>query len=405
MTPPEVRGAHDTTVRVDESMTTALDVAPRAAPTAPAPARRPLPRRSVLLLPAAVALLAGLDAGLLLLGLPAPVSAQRLPDVHGMLLVLGFVGTLVALERALALRRGAGFLAPALLGTGGLLLLSPAPLQTGQTVQLLGALALVGVYVPLWQRQRDDAVLVQALGAVLAGGASTLWLGGVPVAALLPWLVGFVVLTIGGERLELARIAMGPRAGQRLVLLAGAVCAAVVASLLWPDVGYPVLGVVVLGLVGWLAGHDVARRTIRSHGLSRFMAGCLLAGYFWLAVAGAIWSVGGPALEGARYDAVVHAVFLGFGLSMIMAHAPVILPAVLRRPLPYHPVLIVPVVLLHLSLVLRLWVGGGLGVHDAWQVGGVLNITAVLLFVALAAWSASTATSSAAGATATRISR
>ena len=62
---------------------------------------------------------------------------------------------------------------------------------------------MVGVYVPLWRRQRDDAVLVQAFGAVLAAGAALLWLAGVDVPVLLPWLVGFVVLTIGGERLEL----------------------------------------------------------------------------------------------------------------------------------------------------------------------------------------------------------
>jgi hypothetical protein len=68
-----------------------------------------------------------------------------------------------------------------------------------------------------------------------------------------------------------------------------------------------------------------------------------------------------------------------------MAHAPVILPAVLRRPLPYHPVLLVPLVLLHVSLALRLWIGDALGVPAAWQVGGVLNITALLLFVVLAA--------------------
>ena len=66
-------------------------------------------RRAGFLLPAALALLAGLDAALMLLGLPAPVTAERLPDVHGMLLVLGFVGTLIALERAVALRHPAGF--------------------------------------------------------------------------------------------------------------------------------------------------------------------------------------------------------------------------------------------------------------------------------------------------------
>ena len=85
-------------------------------------------------------------------------------------------------------------------------------------------------------------------------------------------------------------------------------------------------------------------------------------------------------MDGVRYDAVLHAVFLGFTLSMIMAHAPVILPAVLRRPLPYRPVLAAPAVLLHASLAVRLWPGDALGSHAAWLVGGVLNIVAVLSF-------------------------
>lgn len=343
------------------------------------------------MMPAALALLAGLDAALMLLGVPAPVSSDRLPDVHGMLLVFGFVGTLISLERSVALKHPLGFTAPALLGLGGLLLLSPAPIGVGKAVQLLGALAMVAVYVPLWHRQRDDSVLVQAFGAVLGVGALTLWLGGVSVPVLLPWLVGFIVLTIGGERLELARIAMGESAGAVLLILSGGLVAGVVASLLWPRLGYPLLGLAILVLVGWLAVHDVARRTVRGDGLMRFMAGCMLAGYFWLAVAGATWLVGGPAFEEAAYDVLIHAVFLGFTLSMIMAHAPVILPAVLRRPLPYHPALLVPAVLLHLSLALRLWVGDGLGVRLAWQAGGILNITALLLFIVVAAWSAGTA--------------
>jgi hypothetical protein len=361
-----------------------------------APANRRAPggpglRRVVFLLPAGLALLAGLDAALMLLGVPAPVRVERLPDVHGMLLVFGFLATLISLERSVALGRRAGFAAPALLGVGGLLLVTPAPLPVGKAVSLLGAVALLAVYVPLWRRQRDDAVLVQAFGAVLAVGALTLWLGGVAVAALLPWLVGFVVLTIGGERLELARVAMGPRAGRDLVLLAAGVVTGTVASLLWPHVGTPLLGLAILALVGWLARHDVARRTIHSTGQPRFAAGCMLAGNFWLAVAGATWLVGGPALDGARYDVVIHAVFLGFTLSMIMAHAPVILPAVIRRPLPYHASLLVPAALLHLSLALRLWVGDALGVRWAWQLGGIANVAALLLFMALAVASAAAA--------------
>ncbi|HEU4947672.1 MAG TPA: hypothetical protein VFT31_11005 [Kribbella sp.] len=361
---------------------TALAAEPRTA--------RVQPRlfRGALLLPAAVALLAGLDAALVLLGLPAPVRAERLPDVHGMLLVFGFVGTLISLERAVALKRRAGFLAPGLLGGGGLLLVSPAPLVVGQWTQLLGAVALLAVCIPLWRRQRDDAQLVQTFAAVLAIGGLALWLGGVEVSHLLPWLVGFIVATIGGERLELARIAMGPTAGRTLLILSAAMVGGVVVSLLWPAAGYPLLGLTLLALVAWLARHDIARRTIRTSGLTRFMAANMLAGYFWLAVAGGAWAIGGPAYDGERYDVVIHGVFIGFTISMIMAHAPVILPAILRRPLHYRSALIGPAVLLHASLLLRLWVGDGLGVHFAWQTGGALNIVALLGFIVLAAWSA-----------------
>ncbi len=356
-----------------------------SAPTRSATATRW--RRAAFLLPAVLALLGGLDAALMLHGLQAPLTVDRLPDVHGMLLVLGFVGTVVALERAVALRHPAGFAAPAAFGVGGLLLISPAPLVAGRVALCLGALAMVGVYVPLWRRQRDDAVLVQAFGAVLAVGAALLWLADLDIPVLLPWLMGFVVLTIGGERLELARLAMGPCAGSAFLALSAALVAGVVAALLWPGPGYPLLGLALLFLVSWLVVHDVARRTIRATGQARFIAGCLLAGYGWLAVAGVGWLVGGAMLDGPAYDAVVHAVFLGFTLSMIMAHAPVILPAVLRRPLPYHPVTIAPAVLLHGSLALRVWGGDARGVHLAWQVGGVLNITALLLFAGVTVWS------------------
>jgi hypothetical protein len=328
----------------------------------------------------------GLDAALVLLGVPAPVTTERLADVHGVVMTLGFVGTLVCLERAVALARPLGYLAPGLLGAGSLLLLAPLPLAVGRTALVLGMLGMCGLYVPLWRRQRDDAVLVQALGAVLGLGAATMWLGGLEVAPMLPWLACFLVLTIAGERLELARLAMGPSAGPVLVLLATGLLAATVASLLWPAVGYPLLGLSLVALTGWMLHHDVARRTVRSVGLTRFMAASMLAGYFWLLVAGGTWVLHGEALEGGAYDVVVHATFLGFTISMVMANAPVILPAVLRRPLPYRTVLWAPLVLLHASLVLRLWLGDALHLRVAWQVGGALNVAALLLFFGLAAW-------------------
>ncbi len=351
--------------------------------------RRP-PVRALLLIPGGLALLAGLDSALLLLGLSAPLTTERLPDIHGMLMVLGFVGTVIALERAVALHRWYGYVAPALSGVAVLMLLSPAPLRLGQWFLVGGTASLLMLYLPLWRRQRDEAVLVQAVGALAATGASWLWASGVPVSALLPWLVGFVVLTIAGERLELARIAMGTNAGTRLMAHAAALCVGVVASLLWPRWGGLIFGLALATLTIWLTIHDAARRTIRATGLARYMALCMLAGYAWLLVASAIWIVGGKVSEGSAYDAAIHAVFLGFTLSMIMAHAPVILPAVLHRALPYRPVFLVAVALLHGSLLLRVLLGDAYGIDGAWQLGGALNVAAVLTFIALAFWSALT---------------
>lgn len=352
------------------------------------PTRPPL-GRIALLLPAGIAMLAGLNAALLLLGLPAPVRADRLAEIHGVLLVLGFVGTLIALERAVALGRWWGFLAPVALGGGGMLLLSPLPLSVGGWLFVVGSAVLVAVYRSLWGRQPAGAVVVQAGGAVLAVGAALLWVGGVSVPSLLPWLVGFLVLTIAGERMDLARIgSFSRRAEPVALLLAAGLAVGVVASLLWPAVGSALLGVALLALVAWLVVYDMARHTIRSVGLPRFSAGCLLAGYAWLAVAAAVWLLVGAPTGGPAYDAVIHAVFLGFVISMIMAHAPVILPAVLRRPLPYHRTMVAPAVLLHASLVLRTAAGGARGIDWAWQWGGLLNIVAVLGFAAVAVWSA-----------------
>ena len=372
-------------------MTTTTEAPPAtttAAATAAATARRSATlRRLPLLLPAGLALLLGIDAGLELLGLPAVRVTDQLPQVHGMLLVLGFVGALIALERAVALRRRPGFLAPILLGVGGLALVTPAPRAVGQAMLVAGSAALGLVYLALWRRTRDEAVVIQALGAVLATGGALLWLGGVPVPRLLPWLAGFVVLTIAGERLELARLDLSGGGG---LLVGGSlgIMLATTASLLWPTAGFPLLGLLLAALVGWLATHDAARRTARGTGLPRFVALSLYAGYAWLLVAAVVWVVGGPVLEGTGYDAAVHAVFLGFTMAMIMAHAPVILPAVLRVRLPYHPVMYLPAVLLHASLVLRTAVGDAHGVEWARQAGGALNAAALLLFVGTMAWSA-----------------
>jgi hypothetical protein len=70
---------------------------------------------------------------------------------------------------------------------------------------------------------------------------------------------------------------------------------------------------------------------------------------------------------------------------MVFAHAPIILPAVLRVSLPFHRGFYAHLALLHVSLTLRLLGGDLAGKLAAWQWGGVLGEVAILLFLAVSA--------------------
>ena len=350
---------------------------------------------------AVVMLFAGLWEGLFYLGLPVPPGGATLSQDHGELMVLGFLGTLIALERAVALGATWAYLAPAAAGAGGLAIVIGAPGKVGEVLIGCGGVMLMAIFAAVHRIQPSlhNVVLASAAGCwVVAAG---LWLAGWDISKFVPWLVGFLVLTITGERLELSRMTGTSRRGRLLfTAAAGLFAAGLLASLAAgpapaaPDGAIPagirVTGAGLIALALWLARYDVARRTIRGHGVTRYMAAALLTGYAWLAVAGGLWAgMGRMAVDGGydlgAYDAELHAVFLGFVMSMIFAHAPVIVPSVLGRPLPFRNFLYVPLVLLNVSLILRLAGGDWAGNTDAWQWGGSLNEVAVLLFLAMAA--------------------
>lgn len=363
------------------------------AATAVAPSRGRAPsrlaRRLPLLALALVALLAGLWAGLLRLGLDLPELRPALAGLHGPLLVLGFLGTQIGLERAVALRRRWPYLAPAAAGAGSLWLLLGLPLAAGQVLLAAAGLALTAVSVSIYRLAPDLHNAVMGLGAVAWLAGAVAWLAGEQISRVMPLLAAFLVLTIVGERLELSRL-RHPPASARLLLL-GPVLAFAAGALLVladPAAGVRLAGAGLLGQALWLARYDVARRTIRVPGATRYMAVALLCGYAWLAVAGIVWIIRGDLLgAGFAYDAMVHAIFIGFVFSMVFAHAPVIVPAVLGVALPYRPSFYAPLALLHAGLLLRL-AGGALGSVEAWRWGGVAGEVAIVAFLALAAASA-----------------
>jgi len=335
---------------------------------------------------AVVALFAGLWGGLIRLGLSLPHVVTSAGEAHGPLMALGFLGTLVSLERAVALDRPWAYVAPLAAGTGALAGLGGASDSFAPALLTLAGSVLLAEHVVLHRLQPSAHNAVMGLGALAWSAAAVLWLAGADVARFVPLLAGFLVLTIVGERLELTRAVRHTDLARWLLLGAVAVFVGGLAlSIALEPLGMRVAGVALLGQALWLGRYDIARRTVRMGGVTRFMACALLAGYVWLACAGVLWTVYAALSDGPAYDASLHAVFLGFVMSMVFAHAPVIVPAVLRVQLPFRRGFYVHLGLLHASLALRL-VGGDLAGGTAlWQWGGIAGEVSLVLFLTVTA--------------------
>jgi hypothetical protein len=331
----------------------------------------------------AVCLVAGIAGGLLRVGALLPGAADslwlvRAAVTHAALMICGFLGTVIGIERAVAVKLPLAFVAPVAAGLGGLCLLLGRQAE-GAWLEVLAALAFVLVNFVVVKRQRaaHTVLLLAAAACWLIG--NVLFALGSDGGAILPWWFAFLVMTIGAERLEMTRLM--PRRpvaqfclhGVLAVMLAGAAFSSVSQAL-----GGLVYGISLIALAFWLIAFDIARRTVFAPGLSRYMAVCLLTGYGWLAVAGVAWA--GTALGWHARDAALHALGLGFVFSMIMGHAPVILPAVARVKLRFGWYFYVPLAALHLSLIVRLGFGrGDLPLRGA---GAAFNAIAVALFAA-----------------------
>jgi hypothetical protein len=293
------------------------------------------------------------------------------------------LGVVIGLERAVALGRSWAYGAPLAAGLAGLVLVLGLPQPVVAALYGVSSLLLIAIFVRLYQHRPEWATAMLAVGAAVWLVSNGLWLFGRSLVELVPWWGAFLVLTIAGERLELAQVLLPARVRLGLVAASAVILAGLVVSLVWLLPGIQLAGVGLVGLAAWLISYDVARRTVRRGGLARFGALCLLVGYVWLGIAGLFWLLGTGGFPGAYwYDAMIHALFLGFVFSMIFGHAPTIVPAVTGIAVPFERAFYLHVGLLHGSLALR--IAGDLA---SWQEGrawgGLLNVVAILLFAAL----------------------
>jgi len=297
------------------------------------------------------------------------------------LMISAFLGTVISLERAVALGRDWAYLAPVLAGVGGLALLFGAPPIIPQALGVAAASVLVFASAKVILTLLAPFTVILALGALswLAGNA--VWLAGDALQLAVPWWLAFLVLTIAGERLELNRFFPTPAIALRLFMFVVAVILAGAAATLYDEAaGLVAFSTGLLALAAWLLRHDIARSNMRRPGLTGFIAHCLVAGYVWLAFAGVLGILGSFVPGHPWRDATMHAIALGFVFSMIFGHAPIIFPAVMRVKMPWHPLAYVPVVLLHVSLAWRI-AGSLLERTELIHQGGMINAIALLVFV------------------------
>jgi hypothetical protein len=332
---------------------------------------------AALALGVAAALVHAVLGGLLRAGWSLPdvlptVLLGRAAVDHAALMICAFMGTVIAVERAVALKLRFAWLAPACSAAAGIALLAGFR-ALGAVLLLAAAGVFVAVNAALVRKQSAwHTWLLLASAACWLGGNALFAAGAASQAMLQAWFA-FLIMTIAAERLEMTRL-MRQRPGARGALaLLLALLAASCAVSAWSPYGGFMFAAALAGLATWFLEFDIARKTVRTQGLAQYMAVCLLGGYAWLAVAAVAWA--GWMLGEPWRDAALHSLGLGFVFSMMLGHAPVVLPAVARIKLLFGPAFYVPWLVLNGSLLLRV-------LFSLKAAGAALNALALLVFAA-----------------------
>lgn len=323
-----------------------------------------------------ISLLIGILAGLFRMGWSIPMGAVA--GEHGALMVGSFLGTLICLERIVALKKKLLYVIPVISGLS-ILFFFIGNQQIAFILLTVGSLGLIYIYIDLIQRYGEYYFYIMMLGGIswAVGNINMIVNPFYPMAA--PWWIAFILLTIFGERLELSKFLPKSKTKRNSMILAISVF---MIGIIVPyhSAGKIVSGIGLILLAVWLLRYDIARKSVLAHGMHRFIGSLLLAGYVWLMVCGLLMIFDFNTLY--NYDIMLHAFFLGFTFSMIFAHAPIIFPGVAGFSFrPFHGSLFIWAILLQLSLILRITSGLMMN-SDLRKISGLTNAAIILLFFA-----------------------
>ncbi len=322
-----------------------------------------------------ISLLMGIFSGWYRLGFALPLGSVIIH--HGAIMTGSFLGSVIILERIVAFKKPWLYLIPVVNGSSIVWYLLGWN-TLAHCCLVAGSVGLVYVFYRINRIYADLAHLIM-------WGASACWLVGnifllsyKAYAYSIMWWIAFLMITIAAERLELNRFLPVSKAKKYMLvyLMALFVIACIVP---FHTAGRMMAGLSMMLIALWLLQYDMIWKAIKMPGIHRYSAVLLLMGYCWLWVSGLLFLFEKTGY--VHYDALLHTFFIGFVFSMILAHAPIILPGVLGlSQRPYHPSLYVWGVLLQITLLVRV-MGGMLSMSQLKYFGGLANGIVILLFL------------------------
>lgn len=295
-------------------------------------------------------------------------------------MVGGFIGTLICLERAMGFKNKITLIIPAVSSLSILFFILDM-IKIAYVLILLGSIGLVILYFILIVKFNSAS---SPLSTILMLMGAFCWLIGNAILlktyfypSVVMWWIAFVFFTIVAERIELSRYLN--ISSFKKYLLAFLMMIYVIGIFIpFHDSGGYVIGFSLISSAIWLFKYDMAKISLRKEGQHFFSGFVLLVGYGWLIVCGLFMAYG--SYSGLLYDPAIHSFFLGFVFSMIFAHAPIILPGVLKLTgNPFNRSLYIWFYLLQISLIFRI-VSFFTGTTVLKFSGGLFNGIAILGF-------------------------
>ncbi|PIV27018.1 MAG: hypothetical protein COS37_03570, partial [Anaerolineae bacterium CG03_land_8_20_14_0_80_58_20] len=134
-----------------------------------------------------LAFLFALWAGLLRLGWHLPQLAPSLAKAHGPLMVSGFLGALIGLERVVALKIRWMYAAPLLAGLGWLAALLAPTLPLGPILLTLSSAVTVAILAVIVRREPALHTVTMLAGSLAWLAGNLLWLTGQAVFQVVYW--------------------------------------------------------------------------------------------------------------------------------------------------------------------------------------------------------------------------